>query len=113
VSQSCTGLRPGSPDATHRNVSRLCRRSAIVAIESKMTEVHEARCRRALRRHGLRLEKCRERNWETASGSFGNYRIVRTRENTVIDGFAPYTYSLTLDELLVRCVDESYLAKLR
>jgi hypothetical protein len=77
-----------------------------------MFEVDEAWCRRTLARHDLRLEKCRERKWETSSASFGKYRIVRRRDNLVVDGCSLSNYSLTLDMLAARCADSTYLTKL-
>ena len=63
----------------------------------KQERAHEARARRAVRRHGCELEKSRSRN--PALPDFGTYWIVNPCNNTIVASSWPPEVGLTLDEV--------------
>ena len=75
-------------------------RIKLTIAETVMTSpdrIREARARRALARRGLRLNKSRTRN--TDDPTFGRFNVVDPEKNLAIAGFAPWAYSLDLDEV--------------
>jgi hypothetical protein len=60
-------------------------------------KVRENRLRRQAQRHGLRLEKSRQRT--PCALGYGGYMLVEVYHNWAICGSYPYAFSATLDDI--------------
>ncbi len=60
-------------------------------------KIVENRCRRALDRRGLTLQKSRRRDPKAID--YGGYMIVDAATNTAVAGASPIAFSMSLDDV--------------
>ncbi len=60
-------------------------------------KVRENRLRRKLERMGYRL--CKSRRRDPQAYDYGGYMILNFWSNTVVEGYTPHAYSMSLDEV--------------